>query len=117
MINFGPLLWHYEHHIPAFEYSSNDGSVTNHYTCDSNRNSNVNEDIGVSGHNHNHDRDLDDRTAGLELSLNEIFDVLPNYGLRIIKQESRIPTTYAIDTMSMRGNMYNCEYWVAIKEV
>ncbi|VVT51984.1 uncharacterized protein SAPINGB_P003278 [Magnusiomyces paraingens] len=116
-INFGPLLWHYEHHIPAFEYSSNDGSVTNHYTCDSNRNSNVNEDIGVSGHNHNHDRDLDDRTAGLELSLNEIFDVLPNYGLRIIKQESRIPTTYAIDTMSMRGNMYNCEYWVAIKEV
>lgn len=57
-----------------------------------------------------------DHTAGLELSLNAILSLLPEYGLKVIKHESNIYTTYAIDKMSMNGNGYKCDYWVAIKE-
>lgn len=110
-INYGPLLWHYEHSIPAFSFEP---LHTGDAPADD-----VEEPQSHShahSHVHSHAAEEDDRTAGLELSLTELLGLLPSYGLRVVKRESSIPTTYAVDTMSMRGHMYNCEYWVAVKD-
>lgn len=101
-INFGPLLWHYEHSIPLKKSKDQDTSM---------------KDVG-NGHHHVHHSDYekeDDRSAGLELSLDDLLNLLPVYGLQIVKHESDIPCHYALDKLSMRSHAYNCEYWVAKK--
>lgn len=97
-INFGPLLWHYEHSMPMAVFSEQNESNTTH------------------DHAHIHNLDGEDRTAGLELALDDVLNLLPVYGLRLLKHESGIECNYAADKMSMRGYTYNCEYWVAVKE-
>lgn len=123
-VNFGPLLWHYEHSIPSMEVS-NSSRGTSSGSLDKLGADSPNEDIE---HNHSHGHhihsempavnsngDDEDRSAGLEISVNDILNLLPEYGLKLLKYDTNIPTSYAVDSMSMRGDSYNCEYWVVVK--
>jgi carnosine N-methyltransferase len=84
-INFGPLLWHYE----DVQQGEDDDAETN-------------------------DND-DDRTRGLELTLEELLELIPKYGFVLEKHESGIPCSYTMDDAGMGGFVYKCEYWVARK--
>lgn len=86
-INFGPLLWHYEDTLGDDD-------------DDSDQNKNNNDD---------------DRTRGLELTLEDIMELLPKFGFTLEKHESEIPCSYTMDPLSMGGFVYKCEYWVAVK--
>lgn len=57
----------------------------------------------------------DDRTRGLELTLEEVLELIPQYGFVLEKHESGIPCTYTMDEASMGGFVYKCEFWVARK--
>lgn len=85
-INFGPLLWHYE---DVQQGEDNDVETG--------------------------DNDDEDRTRGLELTLEELLELIPKYGFAIEKHESSIPCTYTMDEASMGGFVYKCEFWVARK--
>lgn len=126
-INFGPLLWHYEHNIPSCDNinvtENMDPSCfqsifhTDHNTNDAE----IHENLGIdctanSTYQNKKYISHEDRSAGLEVSLNDLLSILPLYGFRIYKRESSIRTPYAIDSMSMLINTYDCEYWVAVKE-
>lgn len=84
-INFGPLLWHYE---------------------------DTQDEEGVSVDATNDD---DERTGGLELTLEDIMRLLPQFGFELEKHESAIPCRYTRDPLSMGSFLYECEYWVAVK--
>ncbi|CAN6614042.1 carnosine N-methyltransferase [Trichomonascus vanleenenianus] len=86
-INFGPLLWHYEEVMPVDDNVSLD------------RQSNQ-----------------EDRSCGLEMSLEDLLELIPTFGFRFEKRESGIPSMYTNSPESMGGFMYLCEYWIAIKE-
>ena len=85
-INFGPLLWHYED-----------------ARADENEYKNSKES------------DDDDRTCGLELTMEDILGLLPKFGFKLEKHESGISCSYSLDPLSMGGYVYKCEYWVAVK--
>ena len=51
----------------------------------------------------------------IELSWNEVKNVILGYGFEIIK-ESRIPATYSVNQKTMMERVYNCIFFVAVKK-
>lgn len=84
-INFGPLLWHYE--------DTRDDEPSNQ----------------TNGHSDT------ERSYGLELTLEDVLTLLPQFGFEIEKHESDIPCHYTQDPQGMGGFLYKCQYWVAVK--
>lgn len=52
---------------------------------------------------------------GMELSRDELFEVMGALGFDIVEHESGIDTTYSSDVRAMSNFVYGCEYWVARK--
>lgn len=49
----------------------------------------------------------------MELSLEDLLQLMKNMGFTLDKHESGIKTTYSGDPRAMGGYVYECEYWVA----
>lgn len=58
--------------------------------------------------------DLDNR--GLELSREDLYDLVKKLGFTFKKRESELPTTYSGDPKSLGSYVYKCEYWVCVKD-
>ncbi|EDK37862.2 hypothetical protein PGUG_01960 [Meyerozyma guilliermondii ATCC 6260] len=87
-INFGPLLWHFEDDANV-EYKSlvlKEGDEP---------------------------RKVATTRKGMELSLEDLLQLMKNMGFTLDKHESGIKTTYSGDPRAMGGYVYECEYWVA----
>ncbi|CUM67481.1 uncharacterized protein PRCAT00005178001 [Priceomyces carsonii] len=86
-INFGPLLWHFE------------------------------DDFNVSYSHKKLTKDsppikVPTTMKGLELSREDLIDLINKMGFRFEKHESNIESTYSGDIRSLGGYIYKCEFWV-----
>ncbi|CAI5755994.1 unnamed protein product [Candida verbasci] len=86
-INFGPWLWHFEsdYNVTFAEGLNNDGE----------RIPNINK--------------------GLELSREDVIELVKNMGFNFIKHESDIKSTYCKDIKSLGSFEYSCDFWVCEK--
>ncbi|KHC64357.1 hypothetical protein MGS_06164 [Candida albicans P78042] len=84
-INFGPLLWHFE------------------------------GDYNVSYINREDNVSIPDIKKGLELSREDLLELIKNMGFDFVKHESDIESTYCKDIKSLGSFVFKCEYWVCIK--
>jgi len=89
-INFGPLLWHHE----------DDDDVINSITIDPKTNSR---------------RKVPTPMKGLELSREDLIQLIKNIGFEFIEHISDIQTTYGGDPMALGSWNYKCEFWVCRK--
>lgn len=76
-INFGPLLWHFEH------------------------------DLGP---------DPQRPLGGLELTRQELHELVKAMGFEFERQEADISSTYTADPKALGAYTYQCEYWVCKRE-
>lgn len=90
LLNFGPLLWHWSG--PPVRPDETMASYMD-------RNAHLDENYLKS----------------IDLSLEEVREVLLKLGFRIIHEESNLRSTYTADTRSMMYTSYNCINFVAIK--
>lgn len=89
-INFGPLLWHFEDYTSTHYISkqlSKDGPV----------------------------KTIPNIMKGLELSRDDLIELITKIGFKFEKRESNIETTYSGDVRALGEFVYKCEYWVARK--
>lgn len=84
-INFGPLLWHFE------------------------------GDYNVSYINREDNVSIPDIKKGLELSREDLLELIKNMGFDFVKHESDIESTYCKDIKLLGSFVFKCEYWVCIK--
>lgn len=89
-INFGPLLWHFEdygntHHIK--KQLVKDGPI----------------------------EIVPNVLKGLELSRDDLIELIEKIGFKFEKRQSNIESTYSSDIRSLGEFIYKCEYWVARK--
>lgn len=89
-INFGPLLWHFE----------NDDNVYNVKTKDPEGNI----------------KEVPTPLKGLELSREDIIDLVKSLGFEFVEHESGIESSYGCDSRSLGNWKYKCEYWVCRKK-
>lgn len=91
-VNFGPLLWHFEDDPSTFHIHKQlkkDGPI-----------------------------DLVPSTMrGLELSREELVELVQKVGFDFEIRESDIESTYSADVRALGGFVYKCEYWVARRRV
>ncbi|GMM34533.1 S-adenosylmethionine-dependent methyltransferase [Saccharomycopsis crataegensis] len=52
---------------------------------------------------------------GLELSLEDLIDLIKEIGFKFVKRESGIKSTYGANPQSLGKWVYDCEFWVAQK--
>lgn len=88
-INFGPLLWHFE----------DDGNMS---YIKRKTSAGVEESIPTA-------------LKGLELSRDDLLELVEKMGFSFEKRESEIVTKYCGDGRLLGGFEYKCEYWVARK--
>lgn len=87
-INFGPLLWHFEDDFTtSMTTRTVDGKPTQVQTI----------------------------LKGLELSREDLFELVKKMGFKFEKQEHDIETTYSGDSRALGAFVYKCEYWVCRK--
>lgn len=58
----------------------------------------------------------EEEPRGLELSREDLVDLVAKLGFEFIKRESGVETTYGGDRKSLGVFVYKCEYWVARKK-
>lgn len=89
-INFGPLLWHFE-----------------------NNNCSFNEAIkNANGEYEN----ISTLMKGLELSRDDLLNLISDIGFELVEHESGIRSTYGHDLHSMGTWDYRCEFWICKKK-
>jgi carnosine N-methyltransferase len=88
-INFGPLLWHFENDDSTFneKVKNNYGDYENIRTP----------------------------MKGLEISKDDLIQLIKDLGFEFIEHESDIESTYGGDSKSMGNWIYKCEYWICKK--
>lgn len=89
-VNFGPLLWHFEDDSSTFHIQKQlkkDGPVEL----------------------------VPSTMQGLELSREELIQLVQKMGFDLEVHESDIETTYSADVRALGAYVYKCEYWVACK--
>ena len=52
---------------------------------------------------------------GLELSREDLLELIKNMGFDFVKHESDIESTYCKDIKLLGSFVFKCEYWVCIK--
>ncbi|KAH3670613.1 hypothetical protein OGAPHI_001128 [Ogataea philodendri] len=89
-INFGPLLWHHEDDetVTMFSRKDDDGEW----------------------------KQVPTPARGLELSRDDLVDLVKDTGFEFTKHESGIEATYGGDPRSLGGFRYKSEFWVAKKK-
>ncbi|GME82943.1 unnamed protein product [Ambrosiozyma monospora] len=91
-LNFGPLLWHYE-----------DDDQASHVTyVDS-----------VTGEK----KQVVAPMKGLELSRDDLIQLVEDCGFKFVERESGIKTTYGGDPVALGGWSYDCEFWICQKKL
>lgn len=88
-VNFGPLHWHFEGDLSAH--------MVQHATAD-----------GV--------KSVHTIMEGLELSRDELWELMDRVGFVVEESESDIRTTYASDVKALSNFEYGAEFWVARKK-
>ncbi|KAI2609269.1 N2227-domain-containing protein [Hypoxylon sp. NC1633] len=91
LINVGPLLWHWENHVPGH----------NGYDGDGDYDESKSQGIGDPG--------------SFELTDDEVVELVKRMGFRIEKRESGLRAPYVQDDQSMLQTVYNASYWIARK--
>lgn len=88
-VNMGPLLWHYEGDSSSHivKQRAEDGSI----------------------------KDVPTVMEGLELTREELIELVEKCGFKIERHESDISTTYSSDTRALGNFVYDAEFWVARK--
>ncbi|KAG7194379.1 uncharacterized protein KQ657_004591 [Scheffersomyces spartinae] len=89
-INFGPLLWHFEDDLTITHLHVQDGPNENTRTIQSLLN-------------------------GLELSREDLVDLIKNMGFEFESHQSDIESNYATDVRALGGFVYGSEFWVCKK--
>ena len=89
-INFGPLLWHFENddNVYNVKVQASEGEV----------------------------KDVPTPLKGLELSRDDILNLVTDIGFEFVEHESGIESSYAGDAKSLGHWKYKCEYWVCRKK-
>ncbi|KAI0124248.1 N2227-like protein-domain-containing protein [Xylariales sp. AK1849] len=90
LINVGPLLWHWENHVPG--HHGYDGDA------DTDENS-----IGIG------------EPGNFELTHDEVVALVEKMGFIVEKQETDIHAPYVQDSQSMLQTVYKAAHWVARK--
>ncbi|ODQ78299.1 hypothetical protein BABINDRAFT_162947 [Babjeviella inositovora NRRL Y-12698] len=62
-----------------------------------------------------HEDDEEDTDKGLELSCEDLLELVVSMGFEFIKHENGIETTYGCDSRSLGKWVYECEFWVCKK--
>lgn len=88
-INFGPLLWHFE-----------------------NNNSSYKEKVK---NEHGGYENVTTLMRGLELSRDDLLNLINDVGFEFIEHESGIHSNYGCDSQSMGSWDYKCEFWICKK--
>ncbi|KAK6463453.1 putative trehalase [Scheffersomyces coipomensis] len=86
-INFGPLLWHFED----------------------------DENMEFTDKKDANGKPIPTIMKGLELSKDDLIELIKNMGFKFEKHESNFKTTYCGDKKSLGTYIYDCEYWVCRK--
>jgi carnosine N-methyltransferase len=89
LVNFGPLLWHFENNAPGLHTQDDDGG-----------------DGDTSG--------IAD-PGSFELSDDEVMALVEKLGFEVVSRETGIEAPYILDTQSMLQTVYKASFWVARK--
>lgn len=89
-INFGPLLWHHEHSEKFYDtdWKRPTGEIVK----------------------------VRMPAQGLEISMEDLIDLIEEMGFQFIEHESGIKSSYGSDSRSMSEWNYKCEFWVCKKK-
>lgn len=90
-LNFGPLLWHFEDDLTISHSHIQDGPEAESHTVPS-------------------------LLKGLELSREDLVNLVKNMGFEFEKHESGIQTKYSTDVRALGGFVYECEFWLCKKK-
>ncbi|KAH8664148.1 N2227-like protein-domain-containing protein [Xylariales sp. PMI_506] len=91
LINVGPLLWHWENHVPG------------HHGYDGDGDHDESSMMGIA------------EPGNFELTHDEVIALVEKMGFTIEKQESNIHAPYIQDSESLLQTAYQAEHWVARK--
>ncbi|KAI1329004.1 N2227-domain-containing protein [Xylariaceae sp. FL0255] len=93
LINVGPLLWHWENHVPGHHGYDGDGDYDE------------NNSLGIAD------------PGSFELTDDEVIALVEKMGFIIEKKEAGITAPYVKDEQSMLQTEYHASHWVARKPV
>ncbi|KAK5631165.1 hypothetical protein RRF57_006880 [Xylaria bambusicola] len=91
LINVGPLLWHWENHVPGHHGYDGDGDYDE------------NTSLGIAD------------PGSFELTDDEVVALVEKMGFVIEKRESGLRAPYVQDSQSMLQTVYNASHWIARK--
>ncbi|KAI1367456.1 N2227-like protein-domain-containing protein [Xylaria arbuscula] len=91
LINVGPLLWHWENHVPS------------HHGYDGDGDHDENTSLGIAD------------PGSFELTDDEVVALVEKMGFVVEKRESGLRAPYVQDSQSMLQTVYNASYWIARK--
>ncbi|TGJ77128.1 hypothetical protein E0Z10_g10747, partial [Xylaria hypoxylon] len=91
LINVGPLLWHWENHVPGHHGYDGDGDYDE------------NTSLGIAD------------PGSFELTDDEVIALVEKMGFVVETRESGLRAPYVQDSRSMLQTVYNASYWIARK--
>jgi carnosine N-methyltransferase len=91
LINVGPLLWHWENHVPGHHGYDGDGDYDE------------NNSLGIAD------------PGSFELTDNEVIALVENLGFVIETRQPGIIAPYIQDPKSMLQTVYRASHWIARK--
>ncbi|KAI1370908.1 N2227-domain-containing protein [Hypoxylon crocopeplum] len=91
LINVGPLLWHWENHVPSHNGYDGDGD------------SDENNSLGIGD------------PGSFELTDDEVVALVQEMGFIVEKRETGLRAPYVQDSNSMLQTVYNVSHWIARK--
>ena len=94
LINFGPLLWHFENNAPGNHGLDDDGD--GEHDCKNNSH-------GIAD------------PGSFELTDDEVMALVEHLGFRLQERETGIEAPYIVDPDSMLKTVYKASFWVARK--
>ncbi|RWA12482.1 hypothetical protein EKO27_g2619 [Xylaria grammica] len=91
LINVGPLLWHWENHVPGHHGYDGDGDYDENTT------------LGIAD------------PGSFELTDDEVVALVEKMGFVVETRKSGLRAPYVQDSQSMLQTVYNASYWIARK--
>ncbi|KAI1129479.1 N2227-like protein-domain-containing protein [Nemania abortiva] len=91
LINVGPLLWHWENHVPGHHGYDGDGDYDE------------NTSLGIAD------------PGSFELTDDEVVALVKKTGFVVETRQSDLRAPYVQDTQSMLQTVYNASHWIARK--
>ncbi|KAI0537765.1 N2227-like protein-domain-containing protein [Xylaria digitata] len=95
LINVGPLLWHWENHVPGHDGYDGDG--------DNEDGNDEGTSLGIAD------------PGNFELTDDEVMALVEKMGFVVEKRQSGIRAPYVQDSKSMLQTVYSASHWVARK--